>query len=83
VIACSACHSAVAQITRRVSQRFSRNPTPTLAMMRRLLTSLFVLSFALALGACGDTWSGAKKDTGENLEKTGSAIERAGEKVKN
>jgi predicted small secreted protein len=51
-------------------------------MIRRIFTSLFVLSFALSLGACGDTWSGAKKDTGENMEKTGSAIERAGEKVK-
>lgn len=52
-------------------------------MIRRLIVSLFVLSFALALGACGDTWRGVKKDTGENLENTGSAIERAGEKVKN
>ncbi|MEX2454932.1 MAG: hypothetical protein WD470_09525 [Rhodospirillaceae bacterium] len=52
-------------------------------MIRRLTASLFALSFVLALGACGDTWRGAKKDTGENLEKTGSAIERTGEKVKN
>lgn len=51
-------------------------------MIRKVFVSLSVLSLALALGGCGDTWSGVKKDTGENLEKTGSAIERAGEKIK-
>lgn len=51
-------------------------------MMRRLIVSMFILSFASALGACGDTWRGAKKDTGENMQSTGSAIENAGEKVK-
>lgn len=51
-------------------------------MIRRLIISLFILSFASALGGCGDTWRGLKKDTGENMEKTGSAIEKAGEKVK-
>ena len=52
-------------------------------MSNRLVSSILVLSFAFALGACGDTWRGAKKDTGENLEATGEAIENAGEKVKN
>lgn len=52
-------------------------------MIRRLITSLFILSFAAGLAACGDTWRGAKKDTGDNLEATGEAIDRAGEKVKN
>lgn len=51
-------------------------------MFRKIIVSLFILSLAGAVGACGDTWSGVKKDTGENLEKTGSAIERAGENVK-
>ena len=51
-------------------------------MTRRLIASLFALSFALTVGACGDTWSGAKKDTGENLEATGQAVEGAGQKVK-
>lgn len=51
-------------------------------MIRRLLTPLFVLGFAISLSACGDTWRGVKKDTGENMEKTGNAIENAGEKVK-
>ena len=51
-------------------------------MVRRIIISLFILSFASALGACSDTWSGVKKDTGENMEKTGEAIESAGEKVK-
>lgn len=51
-------------------------------MFRRITISLFLLSFVSALGACGDTWRGAKKDTGENLQKTGQAIERAGDNVK-
>ncbi len=51
-------------------------------MIRNIVVGLFILSFAFALGACGDTWSGAKKDTGENMQKTGAAIEKAGEKVK-
>jgi predicted small secreted protein len=51
-------------------------------MFRRIIISLFLLSFVSALSACGDTWRGAKKDTGENMEKTGQAIERAGENVK-
>jgi len=51
-------------------------------MIRRLIFSLFILSFAAALGGCGDTWRGLKSDTGENMEKTGSAIEKTGEKVK-
>lgn len=51
-------------------------------MIRRLVTSLFILSFAIGLSACGDTWRGVKKDTGENMEATGEAIENAGEKVK-
>ena len=50
-------------------------------IIRRLVTSLFILSFAIGLSACGDTWRGVKKDTGQNMEKTGSAIENAGEKV--
>ena len=52
-------------------------------MIRRFILSAFALSFALALGACGDTWQGFKKDTGDNLQSTGSAVEKAGTKVKN
>ena len=52
-------------------------------MTRRLINALFILSITVAVGACGDTWSGVKKDTGENLKATGKAIEKAGEKVKN
>jgi predicted small secreted protein len=51
-------------------------------MVRRIIVSIFILSFVSALGACSDTWRGVKKDTGENMEKTGGAIESAGEKVK-
>ena len=49
--------------------------------LRRLIISLFVLSFATALAGCGDTWRGMKKDTGENLEKSGEAVSGAGKKV--
>ncbi len=51
-------------------------------MNRRIIVSLFVLSLVSSLSACGDTWRGVKKDTGENMQKTGEAIERAGESVK-
>ena len=51
-------------------------------MFRRIATAVAALGFVAALAACGDTWEGAKTDTGQNLEKTGSAIEKAGEKVK-
>lgn len=37
---------------------------------------------AILLVGCGDTWRGVKQDTGDNLEATGEAIEKAGEKVK-
>jgi predicted small secreted protein len=50
--------------------------------IRAVVISLFVLSLGAGLAACGDTWKGAKKDTGENLESTGQAIEKAGENVK-
>lgn len=50
--------------------------------LRRLVVSLFALSFAVSIAGCGDTWRGAKKDTGDNLEKSGEAIKKTGEKVK-
>jgi predicted small secreted protein len=48
----------------------------------RLVGPAAVLLLASSLAGCGDTWQGVKKDTGENLEATGQAIERAGEKIK-
>ncbi|MEQ9639681.1 MAG: hypothetical protein RIM84_06605 [Alphaproteobacteria bacterium] len=51
-------------------------------MFRRLTATLLALAFVGSLAACGDTWRGAKRDTGQNLEATGNAIEKAGEKVK-
>ena len=47
-------------------------------MPRHRFTALFL---ATTLTACGDTWRGMKKDTGDNLESTGEALEKAGEKV--
>jgi len=40
---------------------------------------LAVLLLTMTLAACGDTWSGIRQDTSENLEATGQAIEGAGE----
>jgi predicted small secreted protein len=51
-------------------------------MISRIIISAAMLSFALAVGACSDTWQGAKKDTGDNMQSTGQAIEDAGKKVK-
>jgi predicted small secreted protein len=48
----------------------------------RLVGPAAALLFALSLAGCGDTWQGVKKDTGENLEATGQAIERAGQKIR-
>jgi hypothetical protein len=49
-----------------------------MARWQRLLVMALLLG---GLAACGDTWQGMKKDTGENMEATGEAIEKAGEKV--
>lgn len=51
-------------------------------MIRRLIISLCMLSFVSAVGGCSDTWHGVKKDTGDNMQTTGQAIDDAGEKVK-
>ena len=39
------------------------------------------LFLGLSLAACGDTWRGMKKDTGENMEAVGETVDKAGEKV--
>lgn len=49
---------------------------------RRWMLLAAMLLTLPALVACGDTWRGLKQDTGDNLEATGSAIEKAGDKVK-
>jgi predicted small secreted protein len=47
--------------------------------------STAALSLAVILGlglaACGDTWQGVKKDTGQNMEAVGEGIDKTGEKV--
>jgi hypothetical protein len=50
-------------------------------MIGTWLRALFGLALLTSVAACGDTWRGVKQDTGENLEKTGKTIEKAGEKV--
>jgi len=51
-------------------------------MIRRLIVPLCMLFFVFAVGACSDTWKGAKQDTGDNLESAGQTIQDAGEDVK-
>lgn len=51
--------------------------------IRSTFLTLFMLTLVtLSLTACGDTWRGAKQDTGDNLEATGEALEDAGDAVK-
>lgn len=45
----------------------------------RLLMGVVLLG---AMTGCGDTWKGIKKDTGDNMEAAGKAIEKTGEKIK-
>lgn len=49
---------------------------------KRALLLVAAIATASLLGACGDTWRGVKKDTGENLSATGSAVERAGDSIR-
>jgi hypothetical protein len=50
--------------------------------LKKLAAVLLSAMLIVALSGCGDTWQGVKKDTGDNLEATGKAVEKAGEKVK-
>ncbi|MGB5453702.1 MAG: hypothetical protein WBM71_09500 [Sedimenticolaceae bacterium] len=43
---------------------------------------LMAVVLVVAMTGCGDTWKGIKKDTGENMEAAGKAIEKTGEKIK-
>lgn len=51
-------------------------------MFRFLIVTVMALSVATGLAACGDTWRGVKKDTGDNLQATGKALEKTGGNVK-
>jgi predicted small secreted protein len=51
-------------------------PDQEIAMLRRIIVSLFILTLATAATACSDTWRGVKDDTGDNLRKTGDAISK-------
>ena len=50
--------------------------------INRLLSWAVTSLIVITLTGCGDTWTGLKKDTGENLEAAGDAIENAGKKIK-
>ena len=49
--------------------------------MTRTFLLVAAIAATAALGACADTWRGVKKDTGENVSATGSAVERAGNSI--
>jgi predicted small secreted protein len=38
-----------------------------------------ILLFGSMLAACGNTWSGLKEDTGENMEAVGESMDSGGE----
>ena len=38
-----------------------------------------ILVFGSMLAGCGNTWSGMKEDTGENMEAVGESMDRGGE----
>jgi predicted small secreted protein len=38
-----------------------------------------LLLFGSMLAACGNTWSGMKEDTGENMEAVGESMDSGGE----
>jgi predicted small secreted protein len=40
-----------------------------------------MLAVAGVVAACGDTWTGMKQDTKDNVEATGEAMEETGEKI--
>lgn len=51
--------------------------------LRNIVLNLMALGIlTISLAACGDTWEGLKQDTGDNLEATGEAIDKAGEDIK-
>ena len=50
--------------------------------IERLLSWTVATLIVISLSGCGDTWSGLKKDTGENMEAAGDAIENAGRKIR-
>jgi hypothetical protein len=43
--------------------------------LRPLAILALLLGITVGLAACGDTWSGAKEDTSENLEKAKDAVD--------
>lgn len=50
--------------------------------LKNLAVVLVSAVLITTLSGCGDTWQGVKKDTGDNIEATGKAVEKAGQKVK-
>jgi predicted small secreted protein len=42
---------------------------------------VLILVFGSMLVACGNTWSGMKEDTGENMESMGDSMSSTGEEM--
>lgn len=49
--------------------------------MRVRLRPLIAVLMLTGLAACGDTWSGVKQDTRDNVNTVGQGVEKAGEKI--
>lgn len=47
-----------------------------------IVATLSIVALVGALAGCSNTWEGLKKDTGNNMEATGKALEKGGESVK-
>jgi predicted small secreted protein len=58
---------------------FNMEEAMSLKLMGRFV---LILVFGSMLAACGNTWSGMKEDTGDNMEAVGDSVSDAGEDVK-
>jgi predicted small secreted protein len=66
---------------RIVVRRVDIERTVPMTKTRRLLLLLAAILLTGSMTACGDTWRGAKEDTSDNLKATGTAVQKAGQKV--
>ncbi|HMN94575.1 MAG TPA: entericidin EcnAB [Hydrogenophaga sp.] len=49
--------------------------------MKSIARTFAIVVFLSVLAACGNTWTGVKKDTKEAAQSTGRVIEKAGEAI--
>ena len=49
--------------------------------MRTILMLTLTALLGLSVAACGNTWEGLKKDTSQNTQATGHALQQGGKKI--